>query len=92
MPRIQEVKIQSEEEDRRVRDGEIQTACQQVCPTQAITFGDLNDPNSKVAKLQALKRVYGLLEELNTRPRTRYLGYVRNPNLSLRGQRGTTES
>ena len=90
--RIQEVKIQSEEEDRRVRDGEIQTACQQVCPTQAITFGDLNDPNSKVAKLQALKRVYGLLEELNTRPRTRYLGYVRNPNLSLRGQRGTTES
>ena len=60
------------------------TACQQVCPTQAITFGDLNDKGSKVAKLQALQRNYGLLDDLNTRPRTTYLGYVRNPNEALR--------
>ena len=90
--RIQEAKIQTEKEGRRVRDGEIQTACQQVCPTQAITFGDLNDRNSKVAKLQALPRNYGLLDDLNTRPRTTYLGYVRNPNEALRGQRGNKES
>jgi MoCo/4Fe-4S cofactor protein with predicted Tat translocation signal len=85
--RIQEVKIQTEKEERRVRDGEIQTACAQVCPTEAITFGDLNDPNSKVAKLHALKRNYALLEDLNTRPRTTFLGYVRNTNEALRGQR-----
>jgi molybdopterin-containing oxidoreductase family iron-sulfur binding subunit len=86
--RIQEVKIASEKENRRVRDGEILTACQQVCPTQAITFGDLNDANSKVAKQQALKRNYSLLDDLNTRPRTTYLSYVRNSNEALRGQRG----
>ena len=85
--RIEEVKIQAEKEERRAHDGEIQTACQQVCPTQAITFGDLNDRNSKVAKLQALKRNYALLDDLNTRPRTTYLGYVRNPNEALRGER-----
>ncbi|HEY3939528.1 MAG TPA: TAT-variant-translocated molybdopterin oxidoreductase [Bryobacteraceae bacterium] len=83
--RIQETKIKTEKEDRRVRDGEILTACQQVCPTQAITFGDLNDPGSRVTKLQASKRNYGLLDDLNTRPRTTYLGYVRNPNEALRG-------
>jgi MoCo/4Fe-4S cofactor protein with predicted Tat translocation signal len=90
--RIQETKIKTEKENRRVRDGEILTACQQVCPTQAITFGDLNQPDSKVAKLQALPRNYGLLDDLNTRPRTKYLGYVRNPNEALRGQRGNQES
>ncbi len=90
--RIQEAKIKTEKENRRVRDGEILTACQQVCPTQAITFGDLNQPDSKVAKLQALPRNYGLLDDLNTRPRTKYLGYVRNPNEALRGQRGNQES
>jgi MoCo/4Fe-4S cofactor protein with predicted Tat translocation signal len=86
--RIQEMKIQTEKEGRRIRDGEILTACQQVCPTQAITFGDLNDKDSKVAKLQSQKRVYGLLDDLNTRPRTKYLAYVRNPNEALRGQSG----
>jgi Fe-S-cluster-containing dehydrogenase component len=92
--RIQEAKINTEKEGRRVRDGEIVTACQQVCPTQAIGFGDLNDPNSKVAKLAALPRIYGLLDELNTRPRTKYLGHVRNPNdnAALRGPRGDKES
>ncbi len=90
--RIQEAKIKTEKEGRRVRDGEIVTACQQVCPTQAITFGDLNDPNSKLAKLQALPRNYGLLDDLNTRPRTKYLAYVRNPNEALRGQSGNQQS
>ena len=86
--RIQEAKITTEKQNRRIRDGEILTACQQVCPTQAISFGDLNDPNAKVRKQQALKRNYGLLDDLNTRPRTTYLGYVRNTNEALRGQRG----
>ena len=86
--RIQETKIKTDKEDRSIRDGEILTACQQVCPTQAITFGDLNDKESKVAKLQALKRNYNLLDDLDTRPRTTYLGYVRNPNEALRGQSG----
>jgi molybdopterin-containing oxidoreductase family iron-sulfur binding subunit len=88
--RIQEVKIKAEKENnRRIVDGEIITACQQACPTQAITFGDLNDPASKVAKFAASKRNYGLLDDLNTRPRTTYLGYVRNSNEALRGQRGS---
>ncbi len=84
--RIQENKIKTEKENRRIRDGEILTACQQVCPTGAITFGDLNDKASKVTKLQAVQRNYGLLEDLNTRPRTTYLGYVRNPNEALKGE------
>jgi MoCo/4Fe-4S cofactor protein with predicted Tat translocation signal len=90
--RIQEAKITSEKEGRTLRDGEVLTACQQVCPTQAITFGDLNDKNSQVAKTQALPRKYGLLDDLNTRPRTQYLGYVRNSNEALRGQRGNREA
>ncbi len=90
--RIQEAKISSEKENRLLRDGEILTACQQVCPTQAITFGDLNNKESQVAKSQALPRKYGLLDDLNTRPRTQYLGYVRNSNEALRGQRGNREA
>ncbi|HET9533482.1 MAG TPA: TAT-variant-translocated molybdopterin oxidoreductase [Blastocatellia bacterium] len=81
--RIQSAKIEAEKEDRRVRDGEIKTACQQVCPTEAIIFGDINDPNSRVAKLKAEPRNYGLLAELNTRPRTTYMAAVRNPNPEL---------
>jgi len=81
--RINEAKITSEKEGRRVNDGEIQTACQQTCPADAIVFGDLNDKNSRVAKLQAEQRSYGLLAELNTRPRTMYLGAVRNVNPEL---------
>jgi molybdopterin-containing oxidoreductase family iron-sulfur binding subunit len=78
--RIQSAKIQSEIEGRTVRDGEIVTACQSVCPTEAIVFGNINDPNSKVSKLKALERDYSLLGELNTRPRTTYLSALRNPN------------
>ena len=83
--RIEFAKIEAEKENRRVRDGEIKTACQATCPTQAIVFGDLNDPNSEVAKLHAQKRRYDLLADLNTRPRTGYLASVRNPNEALAG-------
>ncbi|HKR60122.1 MAG TPA: TAT-variant-translocated molybdopterin oxidoreductase [Pyrinomonadaceae bacterium] len=78
--RIQEAKIGAELEDRPVRDGEIVTACQAVCPTETIVFGNINDPNSRVAKLKAESRNYSLLSDLNTRPRTTYLGALRNPN------------
>ena len=78
--RINGAKIRSEEENRSVRDGEIVTACQGACPADAIVFGNINDPNSRVAKLKAQSRNYSLLAELNTRPRTTYLARVRNPN------------
>jgi Fe-S-cluster-containing dehydrogenase component len=82
--RIQSAKITSEIEGRKVRDGEIVTACQAVCPTEAIVFGDINDPNSKVSKLKAEQRNYSLLSELNTRPRTTYLSALRNPNPEIK--------
>ncbi len=78
--RIQEAKIGAELENRPVRDGEIVTACQAACPTEAIVFGNINDPNSRVSKLKAERRNYALLADLNTRPRTTYLGALRNPN------------
>jgi MoCo/4Fe-4S cofactor protein with predicted Tat translocation signal len=83
--RINAAKIRSEEENRLIRDGEIITACQSACPTEAIVFGNINDPTSKVAKLKAQTRDYGLLEDLNTRPRTTYLARVRNPNPEIHG-------
>jgi MoCo/4Fe-4S cofactor protein with predicted Tat translocation signal len=82
--RINAAKIKSEEENRTVRDGEIVTACQQACPAEAIVFGDINDKSSRVSKLKAQERDYGLLEELNTRPRTTYLARVKNPNPEIR--------
>jgi molybdopterin-containing oxidoreductase family iron-sulfur binding subunit len=83
--RINAAKIEGEKQDRRVRDGEVVTACQQACPTEAIVFGDMNDPNSHVAKLKKEPAHYALLAELNTRPRTTYLGVVRNPNPEIKG-------
>lgn len=78
--RINEAKITSEKERRKVRDGEIQTACEAACPTEAIVFGDLNDPQSRVSRLQAEQRNYAMLADLNTRPRTTYLAVVQNAN------------
>jgi molybdopterin-containing oxidoreductase family iron-sulfur binding subunit len=83
--RIEHAKIDREKKGERVRDGDIKTACQQTCPTEAIVFGDLNDPSSRVAKLHAQKRRYDLLADLNTRPRTVYLAAVRNPNEAIGG-------
>ncbi len=73
-----------ESKDIRIGD-ELQTACQQSCPAEAITFGNINNPNSNVSKLKAKSRNYSLLGELNTRPRTTYLAEVRNPNPELQG-------
>ncbi|MGE4068864.1 MAG: TAT-variant-translocated molybdopterin oxidoreductase [Vicinamibacterales bacterium] len=81
--RINAARIQAKREDRDIRDGEVLTACQSVCPTDAIVFGNINDPDSRVAKLKASPRKYATLAELNTRPRTTYLAAVRNPNPAL---------
>ncbi len=81
--RISAAKINADKENRAVRDGEIQTACQQACPASAITFGNLNDKQSKVATLQADERSYQVLADQNTRPRTKYVAAVLNPNHEL---------
>jgi molybdopterin-containing oxidoreductase family iron-sulfur binding subunit len=81
--RIERAKIEAEKENRRLRDGEIVTACQQACPTRAIVFGDLNDPGSEVVRRKRQPRDYGLLVDLNTRPRTTYQARLRNPNPEL---------
>lgn len=78
--RINHGRIEAEKEDRPIRDGEIKTACQEVCPTQAIIFGDINDAKSEVARLKSTPLNYGMLAELGTRPRTSYLARLRNPN------------
>jgi molybdopterin-containing oxidoreductase family iron-sulfur binding subunit len=82
--RINERRIDAERADQKIKDdGSLQTACQQSCPAGAIVFGNINDPESRVAKLKAQDRNYGLLADLNTRPRTTYLAEVRNPNPEL---------
>jgi molybdopterin-containing oxidoreductase family iron-sulfur binding subunit len=81
--RIQEAKIKSKRTGKPIKDGDVVTACQQVCPANAIVFGDLNDKNSRVAKWRATDRAYRLLSELGTMPRTSYLGKVRNPNAEM---------
>ena len=81
--RINHARIDSERENRKIGDSELQTACQQSCPANAIIFGNINDPNSLVSKWKAKNRNYGLLDDLNTRPRTTYLAEIKNPNPEL---------
>ena len=85
--RINNARIDAERAEngkgRPIRDGEIVTACEQACPSQAIVFGNANDPHSRVSKLRARQRNYAIMPELNTRARTTYLAAVRNPNPEL---------
>lgn len=81
--RIAYARIEAEKDGRRVRDGEILTACQSVCPADAIVFGDLNDPDSQVTKLKTDHRNYNVLNSLNTQPRTTYLAGLTNQNREM---------
>ncbi|MBS1788920.1 MAG: TAT-variant-translocated molybdopterin oxidoreductase [Acidobacteria bacterium] len=89
--RIMNGKIEAEKQSRRVADGEIQTACQTACPTEAIIFGDTNDKQSRVFKLKTEPRNYQVLADLNTRPRASYLAAIKNPNALLGGGASTPE-
>ena len=82
--RIARARIEAEKQGRRIRDGEVVTACQAACPTAAIVFGDLSDPQSEINRAKRSPLSYDLLAELNTRPRTSYAARVvnRNPELS----------
>ena len=84
--RIETAHIAADKENRKLRDGEVVTACQAVCPTQAIRFGDISDPQSGVSKAKASPRNYAMLAELGTRPRTTYLARIRNPNPALKDE------
>ncbi|PWB46327.1 MAG: molybdopterin oxidoreductase [Candidatus Methylomirabilota bacterium] len=86
MQRINAARIAAEKDDRQIRDGEIATACQAACPSQAIVFGNINDPDSRVSTLKAESLNYGLLTGLNTRPRTTYLAKLRNPNAEIESE------
>jgi len=81
--RINRGKKAAKLENRTVRDGEVVSACQQACPADAIVFGNINDPESRVTKIKKQARDYALLAELNTKPRTTYLAKIRNPNPDL---------
>jgi molybdopterin-containing oxidoreductase family iron-sulfur binding subunit len=81
--RISAARITAKLEGRPIADGEVVTACQAACPTRAIEFGNLNDPNSRVTQHKASPLNYGLFSELNTQPRTTYLAKLRNPNPEL---------
>ena len=78
--RIEKARVTARVEGRNIQDGDITPACAETCPTQAITFGDLNDPNSRVSRMREDSRAYDLLGYLNIKPRTFYLARIRNPN------------
>ena len=81
--RIKAATIEAKNHRRRIQDGDVKTACQQVCPTGAIVFGDLADEESQVARWAESDRSYAMLAELNVKPRTTYLAKIRNPNPEL---------
>jgi len=87
---VEEVHLQQSDPNakRVIQDGEVLTACQQACPTEALVFGNINDPNSRVTKIKAQPRNYGLLTDLNTRPRTTYVASVVNPNMEIGDRTG----
>jgi molybdopterin-containing oxidoreductase family iron-sulfur binding subunit len=83
--RISAARIEAKREGRPIRDGDVVPACASACPTKAIIFGNINDPQAAVTQAKAQPHNYGLLAELNTVPRTTYLAHVYNPNESLDG-------
>jgi Fe-S-cluster-containing dehydrogenase component len=83
LQRVTRARLDAEKQGRRIRDGEVVTACQAACPTEAIVFGDLNDPGSRVNQAKASPLDYALLSELNTRPRTSYAARLFNPDPAL---------
>jgi molybdopterin-containing oxidoreductase family iron-sulfur binding subunit len=87
---VEEVHLQQSDPNakRVIRDGEVVTACQQACPTEALVFGDVNDPKSRVSKIKAQPRNYGVLSDVNTRPRTTYIANVVNPNMEIGDRTG----
>ncbi|MGC2498216.1 MAG: hypothetical protein WA374_10770, partial [Acidobacteriaceae bacterium] len=90
--RIEAVKIEADKENRGIRDGEIRTACQQACPTNAIIFGNIHAKTSQVAKIKTNERTYGVLADINTRPRTTYVAAVLNINEDLAKSLGEYQS
>jgi molybdopterin-containing oxidoreductase family iron-sulfur binding subunit len=90
--RIRRTQLRAQLEDRNVQEGEVGTACQQACPAQALTFGDLNNPASAVSKAKENSRRYEMLAELDVKPRVSYLGRVRNPNPRLVQETATPEA
>lgn len=92
LQRINRAKREARKRGRQLNDGDIQTACQQACPSQAISFGNLNDPASRVTKLKAADRNYELLAELNVRPRTSYRGRISNPHPELAADEPAAET
>jgi molybdopterin-containing oxidoreductase family iron-sulfur binding subunit len=84
--RISAARITAKKQGREIGDGDVVTACQSACPAEAIVFGNLNDPESRVSRMKADPRNYALLSELNTKPRTSYLAKLRNPNPRLEGE------
>jgi len=84
--RISAARITAKEQNRKIRDGEVITACAQACPADAISFGDISDPNNRVSKIKAQPLDYNMLGDLNTRPRTTYIAKVRNPRPDLENE------
>lgn len=88
LQRISHARIEAQKAGRPIQDGEVVTACQATCPTNAIVFGDTNDPDSQVSRSKAASRNYAVLGELNTKPRTTYLARIDDPAAHLDDDNG----